>query len=551
MTLAILPATAVEPMRINDHDLHIALEWGIHNLSSILDSDNEGIPFFTSYVLGRPNMGFHPQFSVGNVTGRSLYALLKAEAVSQIPLDPAVVNTYRDILLRSYETVRGLPCDPERPGAPFNRCYIFNAGAGFRGLLGLVTFRADETARRYFEESIENWNLHFVGKNFSWRAFQEQFGLEGGGYGEGHWPGPGDRMGVQRPFSLWAFVEFFKATGYRPALELATRLGLEIVFSGFPTDGSLRGYDHGFEVVAEMNALAALALVLREETGDQAQRRAEWIMGLVRARYDNAVNTLMSQTGWFPETISRQSDVGEANNTAELIETAIKFGDWGWPEYYQDAERFARAHLLPSQLLDTDFIVENPTPRSDGERNVKARIKGAFGFPAPYGMVPTHNPYFVGAYFLDIAAGGVATAAEVMANSSRFIDGKHVVNLLFDHETQYLRFEGPYPDRYALRITLKQPGSLDVRLSDWVDRSKLEVSVGGVGIPFESTNHYLRIEAPPVGEEISIRFPLKEYRTSEVLNGRTIDYLWRGDSIIAVSQMGSTFPFFPEIDAGE
>jgi len=76
----------------------------------------------------------------------------------------------------------------------------------------------------------------------------------------------------------------------------------------------------------------------------------------------------------------------------------------------------------------------------------------------------------------------------------------------------------------------------------------LSVQAGGAPLPYSLTSFYLQISNPPINEKISIHFPLPIYETSEEINGRKIEMMWKGDSLIAMNQMETTLPFFEDIN---
>src|SRR6185503_15583783 len=149
--------------------------------------------------------------------------------------------------------------------------------------------------------------------------------------------------------------------------------------------------------------------------------------------------------GWAIESSRPEAnpDFGEINSTGDILETALILGRWGHSEYYGDAERMLRSHLLPAQLRDIAFITEpdNPTG-ADGKRDVARRHLGAFGFPAPYGYQPVGLTRI--SFNLDIVGGGVASLCEAYAEIARRTGAGHRVNLLFDHETDALAVQSPY-----------------------------------------------------------------------------------------------------------
>ena len=155
-----------------------------------------------------------------------------------------------------------------------------------------------------------------------------------------------------------------------------------------------------------MSSLAQLADLTRDEG----------LLDRVKAFYDNGLWQIRDALGWVIESSAPDSDPdkGEVNNTGDIVDTALILGRHGYPEYYEDAERIVRCHMLPSQLRDASFIEEPPNPDGeDGRHNVADRHLGAFGFPAPYG----HEP--VGAtrvsFNMDIVGGSVARYARSTA----------------------------------------------------------------------------------------------------------------------------------------
>jgi hypothetical protein len=291
-----------------------------------------------------------------------------------------------------------------------------------------------------------------------------------------------------------------------------------------------------FETVAEMNAYSRLALV----TGNVG------LMDCVRMRYEYLRESgIISKSGWVPENMGAGRDIGEANNTAELIETAMNFAQWGWTEFYQDVERFTRGHLLPSQLLDTSFVANDPRNRIDGARNIRRRIEGAFGFPAPYGHISTQDTTGrAGAYFADVSAGALATIAEIQRQVYEAQSGNHRINLLFDVDNERIKVISPYPGGDRLLVTTKTAGGLLVRIPSWADRGLIESAIVQQGLVFQWEGNYLKINQPPVGKAVTIPMPLPRVRETEVINGRTIAIEWLGDSVSRMSSMRTPQPFF-------
>lgn len=578
--------------KTNTHDLDRALTAGIKHLGNLRDRDNGNLPFFFAYSLGSrqaqaygdrhgrrnplPNMSFDRHF-VSNVTARSLHAVLSASQALGIAPPADVVADYTRILLSSLHKPRdgnwantapenqllvGLVSDPSGyQTQQFDVTYLFNAGQGFRGMLALATLtpNPDEvipaygrSARQIFETSVHNLRRYYVydgqiggERVYDWEQFRQQLGLRGGATIRGSlaeeltsdwsnlWRGWAD------PHMIYPLVKYYEATGHQPSLDLAQELADLVMARRFPSDPALVAKSllpHMFETVAEMNAYSRLALV----TGNVE------LMDCVRMRYEYLRESgIISQTGWVPENLGAGRDIGEANNTAEVIETAMNFAQWGWSEYYQDVERFTRAHLLPSQLLDTSFVGNDPRNRIDGLRNIRRRMEGAFGFPAPYGHISTQDTTGrAGAYFADVSAGAISTIAQIQLQGYENKLNTHRIHLLFDVDNERIKVVSPYPGGDRLLVTPKTAGDLLVRIPAWADRGLIETATSEQGLAFQWEGNYLKVIEPPVGATVTIPMPLPRVRETEVINGRTITMEWLGDSVARMSSMRTPQPFF-------
>ena len=145
---------------------------------------------------------------------------------------------------------------------------------------------------------------------------------------------------------------------------------------------------------------------------------------------------------------------------------------------------------------------------------------------------------------LDIVGGAVGSLCEAYRQIATHDHAGHRVNLLFDHETEKIKVESPY-DSPSLRVTVKRPAPLFIRIPPWV--SKHQVKVNGVENKPRITNGYLLFQTPPVNREISIEFPLT--REELMLNNPTgkVRVLLRGDEVVAMDNLGTDLTFFDPI----
>ncbi len=533
-----LAVYAVEPVQINDHDLRLALQWSIHCMSNVQNPQDRYIPYFDCYVLQNPPyMLYNAYYSVPVNAAKILEALLKTEAASGLVVDPIVIQRYRQVVFDSFTPVPGVCAAPDSVGAPYNTYWTIN-GHAMRALAALVKYRNDGEAQNLMEQGISNLKNYFVDFGYSWAAFREHFGLPltGGILGVG-WPNANPGYGADSTCIL-AFLEYYQWTGYGPALDMCLNYSRNLMNLRFPVDGTFPPNTYFMlGPTREMNALARVAL----EIGDAT------MMTRARARYENGLHMVRNSTGWVPENTRSQSDTGEINTTGELVETAMIFGDWGWTEYYEDAERFTRAHLLPSQLLDNSFVAAH-SDLSDSKNDIKNRTKGAFGFPAPYGHIATKNSRHQGAFHMDIVAGGALSLSEVVIHAYEYENGDHYLYMLFDQDNNHIWVKSPYPDGDTLEINLRTEGDLHIRMPSWIDRDTISLLVskknGSTEVSFDGP--FMVLSNPPVGENFSIRMEIPFRMETENVNEREISILWRGDSVAAMNQMGCPLPFFLE-----
>lgn len=580
-------------MVVNTSNLDLALQAGVSHLQNILDANNNDLPFFAIWAMNKlqsqlygNDYGSRPTLAqmeferhlTSNVAGRALYALLLASDVTGLEIGNDAYQAYKSTVLLSLhkprngnwhdldpanQMVTGTASDPRMYGSTrFDLTHIYNVGAGLRGAVALSALSddPDATLSGYAHSSAElvdiavyNLRKYYVygggeiggARVYNWEAFRSALGLQGG---DRFSPSVNDDIvpnwsniwvGWSDPFLVYALVKHYEMTGHQASLDLALELRDYAFYSKFPLNPAqvpFHTFGHNFEVVGAMSAYARLALVTND--ADMMER--------VRVRYEALRGTGFNSTGWSPENYGINSDVGEANCTAEVIETALTFAEWGWTEYYNDVERFTRGHLLPSQLLDTRFIVTNANPANDGQRDVVNRMYGAFGFPAPYGPVSTNIPRVTGGYFADITAGAVSTLSEIKRASYKFKGGVHQINLLFDTDNENLRFASPYNGNGMAMVTPKVAGDIQLRLPTWVDRNVLSQSLLSQNVTFTLEEHYLHIESPAVNQPIQLRLPLITQWNTETTNGRAITIRWQGDEVTSMSRMGTPMAFFPD-----
>lgn len=516
---------------VNTTDILGAIRLGCRTMSSVFNRDDNDIPFFGSQAWPSPHFSFSSAHSEAHVPGRHLNALLAAGAMAGIEIDEQAVEKHAAAAFYSYSGALPLPLNRQTIDGPLINFFPHNIREGFHALHALARYRDSARARELFEASLA--------------AIDRLWDPERG-WDRGHIEGmlgltfhdSSFICGLAR--SIGPLVKYYDATAYQPALDLAIRLKDKALEGAFPDDGAYDIAIHGSHVHSTTCTMSGLAQ-LASRTGDNG------LLQRVKAFYDNGLWQLRDELGWSIENAApdcQWPDLGEANNTGDILETALILGHAGFTEYYGDAERILRGHLLPSQLRDVSFIADPPNPENhDALRNVADRHRGAWGFPAPYAHAAMDAPC-VG-FNLDIVGGATASLCEAYRAMATYDGNEHHLNLLFDCDTAAIRVKSPYTHD-SLEVTLKQPGSLKVRMPCWVEQAGLIVT--GAPHPPRFSNGFAIFEKPSTGVPVTMRYPLPVREAVLENHKRAIRYRVRGDEVIAMDNFGTGLTYFADFD---
>jgi len=525
---------------VNTTDIAGAIRLARTTMGNVFNADDNDVPFFRTIVRPTVYMSFFHAFSESHVPGRHLNALLAAEDVLGEPADAETIAKHRRAAFYSYSGPEALPLNRTEIGGTLSRFLPHNLREGFHALAALARYRQDQEAIEIGERSIAAI-LRFWDPEIAWdRAALADRGitlveLEEFFKPEDRVPAASFISGIAR--SIGPLVKFHRATGSAAALKLATQLKEKALKEYFWEDGSHDLYRFSLHTHSATCVLSSLAQLADLTDDEQLKRR-------VGAFYHNGLKAISDEFGWSIENCAPEAnaDRGEANNTGDILETALLLGKWGDPAGYDDAERILRTHLLPSQLRDISFIQDPPNPHNeDGKRDVANRHRGAFGFPAPYGHAPLDFEEV--SFNMDIVGGATASLCEAYRSLvTATSDGGHTINLLFDHETDELKIGSPYTGE-GLRIEAKVPGHVRVRLPLWVDHTQIQVT--GSSSEWRVDKNHLLIDEQPVDSPITIHFPLIEREIT--LHHRTRDIRTRlnGDQVVAMDNFGADLTFFP------
>lgn len=512
---------------VNSGDLHAAVALGCQTMSSVFNPDDNMVPYFSARLRPTADLGFHPEHTEAHVPGRHLNALLRAENVVGLAVPDDVIRHHEDALFFSLSGDVFLPLNRVRPDGPLVNFVAHNIREALHGLYALARFRSSDRARAAISTLIgevrANWS-----PDAGWSLPESSAYFASNRLVSGLGRAIGPLVKIARDLQVEGSLEL--------AIDVADALTQQ---GAFTPDGAYAD-ELGMHVHSITSTLSSLAQ-LADLTNDRA------LKDRVRAFYQNGLWQLRDEIGWVREEVRVDAiaDRGEINSTGDLVETALLLGRWGDAAAYADAEAILRGHLLPAQLRDTSFADQaTPSSGSDARRDVPRRLKGAFGFPAPYGHLPIGQTALE--FNLDIVGGAVASICEAISAAVDRTEGelggvpRYRVNLMFDLSRPDIEIRSPYRDD-LLVVVLSTPGRLEVRLPPWghamaAVRPELLRRA-------RSTGGYYVLDRAPAGP-IEFCVPLAQRSMSLEHRGRAIGVELRGDNVLRMESFGADLTFF-------
>lgn len=524
---------------VNTHDVQMAIREGMRPMQRLFDLSSDPLPYFWNVLSGGDYCGNkpHSSYSISHIPGRWLNALVSARDTLGIEPEQAGVNTLRYWTYESMDaTDMGLPCCIDlRTRKRIKQYDLHNLREIIHACNALIRYDGDPHAAELAQTVIHTVNAFydFDRARFMHRRFQAERGGARTGFLEPEYTFP---MSVGR--YIGPLVKLFCTTGSDEALEQALRLK-DVCFRYIldekgTYDPILFGY-HTHSTTSMISSLAQLGAA----TGDRA------ILDRAAAFLRNGLGLIALDFGWCIEFYDRDTLGGEINNTTDIMETCLMLGKAGYPGFFEQAELILRSHLLPSQLLDTSFIADPEDAESSCHARLAQDVKGAFGFPCPYGL--EYEPGSVVSFNWDIVGGAVGGLCEAWKSMvTETAGGVLSVNMLFSYSDHRIQVTDPYIHQGTLTITAKEDcGVIRVRLSDSFVRE--EIVVDGCE-RFWFTGEYVYLAGIRQKQKITLQIPMRECLRQYRFRNFRWEAAFKGQQIVGMTSRGKRLCFFREMD---
>jgi len=352
--------------------------------------------------------------------------------------------------------------------------------------------------------------------------------------------------------SMWA-----GRSGDERALELAGKLVRFIMkpqFWGNPADpphviGSEQGHvDRHFHAkTLALKGLLEYGLV----TGDTR------LCDFVRSSYEYMRSYGINRIGYIPCWPPGNTAM-EGCFLGDLLALTIKMSRVGMGDYWDDADRIIRNHLVESQFTRRDLLERAVQSRPKGQlpkghpgqictENVLDRMMGIFG---SY-LMPTYlRPGRTMQCCTGNAARGLAYAWEAIVEGR---GDEAQVNLLLNRASPWLDVDSYLPYEGKVVVRNKTARRIAVRIPAWVNRRKLRARVNGTDRNLSWVGAYQVFEGLKPGDILQLDFPVAEEtarlsaRTATKGDNQHTTYTiaFRGNTVVDISPRNESPAVYP------
>lgn len=364
-----------------------------------------------------------------------------------------------------------------------------------------------------------------------------------------------------RGLSMWA-----ASSGDERALDLAgkyVRFVMKRKFWGHPADPPMVPGNELGHVDSHLHARAIALRGILEYGMVAGDSRA---LDFVRTSYEQMRHYGIHEIGFHPCWPEKGRTTMEGCLLGDLVALTVKMSEAGIADYWEDADRIIRNHLIEAQYLRRDLLerVSAAMPPSQGlganaEQQFADREKVYAGQMCDDDVLGRTVGLFA-SYLTPVSSAGrimqccTANAARGIYYAWESITRAHgedaQVNLLLNRAAPWLDVVSYLPYEGRVLIGNKTCTRISVRIPAWVDRKDLACAVNSRPyVPPFAANRALFANLKP-GDTIDLDFPVKEWkilRTAGARTGEEMEYTidFRGNTAVDISPRNDAPTVYP------
>ena len=346
-------------------------------------------------------------------------------------------------------------------------------------------------------------------------------------------------------WEIMGLADFYKVTGYEPAIELAGKLTRYLKDHAqwydhkgrFIKDGKLGGHYH-------MHSYGLMAMLeYAVVTGDQE------LIDYAKSGFEWATTQGCSLVGFFPENLRTHHPNCEICEVADMITMALRLTNAGAGDYWDDVDRWVRNVFAEEQLTSSDWVERialSSFPKAAGynesDERVAERNLGAYA-----GWASGSDWALRGGIMHCCTGEGARALYYVWENILHFKDGKLQVNLLLNRASPWADVDSYIPYEGQVDLKIKQPcKEVMLRVPQWIDSGseKVACTVNGKVRKVNWQGRYVNLGAAKPDDRISVSFPIWERTVKEVLGGVLYTLVIKGNEVVFIDPPGKHCPLY-------
>ncbi len=357
---------------------------------------------------------------------------------------------------------------------------------------------------------------------------------------------------IKEEWIIQGLAQFYRATGYKPAKELAGKLIRYFRYHAkyYGPNGEYDMSDHMQHHCHDLGLLAMSEYAVA--TGDKE------LLEFTRKGYEHGRKIGNPLIGYFPEAYSGLS-TAEACAVGDMVALAVLLSRAGAGDYWDDAERYLRNHFAELQLTDPEWVyrhiksqgepkfssykIRDQNKRTDiiTDRVVERNIGSLAGWASANDWYPNNERAI-----MHCCTGNCTRAIyHAWKNILDYSNGKLKINLLLNRASQWADILSyiPYEGRVDFRI--KKPiESFEIRIPEWVEPGQVTGTIDGKARDLRFDGRYAKFGPISPGQEVVMTFPISERTEDIAVDQKPYRVIIKGNTVVNINPPGKVGPLY-------
>ncbi len=348
-------------------------------------------------------------------------------------------------------------------------------------------------------------------------------------------------------------AQFYRSTGYEPALSLSGKLARYIRYHGglFEANGHFTGAAMHFH-----GHLYSLLGML-----EYGMAAGDWEMiQFVKKGYEFGTANMEPLVGYVGEYINPEEyNTSEICGVADMIALALKLTRAGAGDYWDDVDRWTRNQFAEGQLTSADWVdkmvrdkpVKKPLkneyfpdlfdPVDYTTENVGARSVGAFaGWPSVNDWQGHENRSIMHC----CTGNGTRAIYYIWEHILTHGNGKLKVNLLLNRASSWADVNSHIPYQGRVDVRVKKASELSIRIPEWVKADDTRCLVNGKERSLTWEGRYAVVGRVNTKDDVTLNFPIGERIDKIRVEGHDYTLVRKGNEVVSVNPPGKHHPLY-------